>query len=185
MLSRLVPPVELNDKTFTGKTSKDMKSPSPGDPMQLFIPELMTKISSGTPKLSTVQVKGSTIFVNAKECKPLLKTTLKSQNYITVKCAKNTNWDGIDTIYKSGSGRISYRELKKNTEVNLSFLGGLLTHGIVETKRDVSYESSNNTSNLYSGDMSHVHVSDPEQISVLSNHVDDLISHLQDSKILG
>ena len=33
--------------------------------------------------------------------------------------------------------------------------------------------------------MAHIHVTDPEQIGVLSSHVDDLISHLQDSKILG
>ena len=185
MLSRLIPPVELNDKTFTGSISNDMKTPAPGDPMKLHIPELMTKISSGTPKISTVQVKGGTILKNAPECKPLLKTTLKSQNYLTLDCAKNTNWDGIDKVTLGASGRIVYRELKSGTTVNAEFLGGLSSHGIVETSRDGSYIDDKNTSNLYSGDMGHIHVTDPEQIGVLSSHVDNLISHLQDSKILG
>lgn len=184
LLSRLVPPVSLQDKTFTGKITKEMDTPSPGDPMKVFISEIMTKISSGEPTLKTVQVKGPTIFINDPACKPILKTTLKSQNYLTVSCAKNTNWDGIDKITKDGAGRIIRRRLKNNTELNISFLGALLTHGIVETRRDITY-GENNTSNIYSGDMNHVHVSDPEQIGVLSDHVDNLISHLQDSKILG
>lgn len=185
MLSRLVPPVTLNDKAFTAKLYSKMKTPSPGDPMKLYISELMTKISSGAPKISTLQVKGGTILKNASECKPTLKTTLKSQNYLTLACSKNTNWDGIDKVYLTGGGRIAYRELKSGTKVNTEFLGGLLSHGVVETTRDASYSSDKNTSNLYSGDMNHVHVSDPEQIGVLSDHVDNLISHLQDSKILG
>ena len=185
MLSRLIPPVALNDKTFTGTISKKMKTPAPGDPMKLHIPELMTKISSGDPKISTVHVKGTTILKNAPECKPLLKTTLKTQNYLTLDCAKNTNWDGIDKVTLGASGRIVYRELKSGTTVNAEFLGGLSSHGIVETSRDSSYIDDKNTSNLYSGDMGHIHVTDPEQIGVLSSHVDNLISHLQDSKILG
>ena len=185
MLSRLIPPVALNDKTFTGTITKEMKTPAPGDPMKLHIPELMTKISSGDPKISTVHVKGTTILKNAPECKPLLKTTLKTQNYLTLDCAKNTNWDGIDKVTLGASGRIVYRELKSGTTVNAEFLGGLSSHGIVETSRDSSYINDKNTSNLYSGDMSHIHVTDPEQIGILSSHVDNLISHLQDSKILG
>lgn len=186
MLSKLVPPVTIHDTSYTGKLTDGMRSPSPGDPMKIFIPDLMSKIAPTEPKITTETVKGGTLFVNATECKPVTKRTLKSQNYITVTCGKNVNWDGIDKIQKDDSGRIVIRQLSKNTVFNCTFVGGLLSHGMIETDRDgVSYDERYNTSSIYSGDITKVNVDKPEDIKKLSDQVNSIIDRLQDSKILG
>ena len=154
--------------------------------MKIFIPDLMSKMSSTAPSITTETVRGGTLFVNDPGCKPVTKRTLKSQNYITITCGKNVNWDGIDKIQKDDSGRILLRELQKGTVFNCNFIGGLLSHGIIETDRDdATYDTRYNTSSIYSGDMDKVDVSNPEDIGKLSDQVNDLIDRLQDSKILG
>ena len=186
MLSKLVPPVTIHDTSYTGRLTDSMRSPSPGDPMKIFIPDLMSKMSPTAPSITTETVRGGTLFVNDPDCKPVTKRTLKSQNYITITCGKNVNWDGIDKIQKDDSGRILLRELQKGTVFNCNFIGRLLSHGIIETDRDdATYDTRYNTSSIYSGDMDKVDVSNPEDIGKLSDQVNDLIDRLQDSKILG
>ena len=186
MLSKLVPPVTIHDTSQTGRLTDSMRSPFPGDPMKIFIPDLMSKMSPTAPSITTETVRGGTLFVNDPDCKPVTKRTLKSQNYITITCGKNVNWDGIDKIQKDDSGRILLRELQKGTVFNCNFIGGLLSHGIIETDRDdATYDTRYNTSSIYSGDMDKVDVSNPEDIGKLSDQVNDLIDRLQDSKILG
>lgn len=189
MLSKLIPKLNIMDHQITAKVTKKQNTPRPGDKMKVYTAEVMSKIPFAEATIKTVSTKGNKIFLNDPECRPSVKTSVKTQNYLTVVCGKNANWDGIDTVVKSGNGRIVSRTIPKGLEIQASFLGGLLTHGIVETKRDLtSYGGSKkaeNTSMIYSGDIGHVHVSDPKEIAVLSNHVDDLITKLQDSKILG
>ena len=187
MLTKLIPNVKLADHLMTGSVAKKQTTPRPGDTIRVHIPELMSKIDFGEANLKTLNVKGKTIFINDTACKPTTKQTLKEQNYITVICGKNANWDGIDEITKSG-GKIVKRELPYALQVQCNFLSGILTHGMVETNRDLTdYDDTvgANTSTIYSGDIKHIHVSDPEQIAILSNHVDDLITKLQSNKILG
>ena len=187
MLTRLIPNVTLADHLMTGSVAKTQTTPRPGESIKLHIPELMTKIDPGEAQLKTLNVKGKTIFINDSSCKPTTKQVLKEQNYITVTCGKNTNWDGIDHITKSG-GMIVKRELPYGLQLQCNFLSGILTHGMVETNRDLTdYDDTvgANTSTIYSGDIGHVHVSDPDDIAILSNHVDDLITKLQSNKILG
>ena len=189
MLSRLIPNVDLITRTMTSTVVQKQKTPSPGESIKLHIPELMTKIPVDDAKITSVQTRGKNIFLNASECRPSVKSTLKTQNFITVTCGKNANWDGIDLVIKDDSGRIVSRILPKHLQVQCKFISGNINHGTVETTRDIkSYDGQNkaeNTSMLYSGDMGHVHVTDPEQISILSDHVDNLITRLQDSKIIG
>ena len=187
MLTRLIPNVTLADHLMTGSVAKTQTTPRPGESIKLHIPELMTKIDPGEAQLKTLNVKGKTIFINDSSCKPTTKQVLKEQNYLTVTCGKNTNWDGIDHITKSG-GMIVKRELPYGLQLQCNFLSGILTHGMVETNRDLTdYDDTvgANTSTIYSGDIGHVHVSDPDDIAILSNHVDDLITKLQSNKILG
>lgn len=188
MLSKLIPNVSLADHTMTSSVAKKQNSPRPGELIKLYISELMTEIQRSEATISTTVVNGSNIFINDPKCKPTTKTTLKTQNYISVICGKNANWDGIDDITKDGSGNIIKRELPYGLVVQCDFLSGILVHGMVETKRDlIDYDDSNgkNTSTIYSGDMRHVLVYDPEEIGVLSEHVDDLIRKLQKNKIVG
>lgn len=187
MLSRLIPNVKLADHFMTSEVAKKQTTPKPGETIRLHIPELMTSIPKGEATISTLPVKGTTIFINASDCKPTTKSVLKEQNYLTVICGKNTNWDGIDDITKV-NGLIVRRELPYGLQLQCNFLSGILTHGMIETNRDLTEYDDQvgaNTHTIYSGDIDHVFVSDPEQIAVLSQHVDDLIVRLQTNKILG
>lgn len=188
MLSKLIPNVALADHTMTSSVAKKQSSPRPGEQIKLYISELMTELPQSEATITTTPVKGSVIFINDPACKPSTKSTLQTQNYITVICGKNANWDGIDEIEKDGNGNIIKRELPYGLVVQCDFLSGILTHGMVETKRDIKeYDDSigKNTSTIYSGDMRHILVYDPEQIGILSEHVDDLIKKLQKNKIVG
>lgn len=186
MLSRLTPNVDFTDHRYIGRVSKTQLTPKPGEPIKMHIPEIMPNILSAEATTTRVKTKGSRIFLNDPSCRPVVKTSLTGQNFLSVTCGKGTNWDGLDTVIKSG-GRIVRRELKKGITLECTFVGGILDHGMVETTRDeTNYnQTAENTSNLYSGDMNHIHVTNPEEIGILSEHVDKLITRLQDSGIIG
>ena len=186
MLSRLTPNVDCTDHRYVGSVSKTQLTPKPGEPIKMHIPEIMPNVSSAEASTTRVKTKGSRIFVNDPEGRPVVNTSLTGQDFVSVTCGKGSNWDGIDTVYKAG-GRIIKRELKRGITLDCTFVGGLLDHGMIETTRDLTTynKTAENTSNLYSGDMNHIHVTDPEKIGILSDHVDKLITRLQDSGIIG
>ena len=62
---------------------------------RVYIPNLMPNIKKGKGvSISTVRIKGYTIFKNASSCRPKLSgMTLKEQNYITGTLENNSSLD--------------------------------------------------------------------------------------------
>jgi hypothetical protein len=88
----------------------DEPFPKPGDKLRLYIPILMSKIKRSSPNIYVVASACNSIFCNASNCKPNVKSTIKGQNYITVAFARNSTWEGIYRIRKERGRIIKYIE---------------------------------------------------------------------------
>lgn len=59
----------------------------------VYIPVLMPQISFGVPKTSNVNLSVS-CFCNAPACKPPIKSSIKTQNYLSVPVYSNNEFTG-------------------------------------------------------------------------------------------
>lgn len=68
-------------------------APKEGDPVKIYIPVLMPNIDKSIPSVQKKVInRGSKLFLNANNCKPMSKPILTTQNYITGTMEKNTSW---------------------------------------------------------------------------------------------
>ena len=83
-----------------------------GASIPLYVPALMPKIQTGSPKITKKTSKGNLVFKNDKtnssRCKPSAKRIIQSQNYISPPMSRNQTWKGISKTVKKGDEEIEY-----------------------------------------------------------------------------
>ena len=112
----------------------EKKNPAPkeGESLQLYIPLLMPDIHQSIPSKTTKFInKGNRLFLNASECRPVSKSLLTTQNYITGYMEKNSEWINAST------SEIKNREFEnidgnKITIVGKDSIGGSITLNLYE-----------------------------------------------------
>ena len=98
----------------------EKKNPAPkeGESLQLYIPSLMPNISQSIPvKYTKIINKGSRLFLNASDCRPISKTLLQTQNYLTGYMEKNSEW------INSSASEIKNRELENSDGHKVDIIG--------------------------------------------------------------
>lgn len=73
---------------------------SSANPLKLHIPKIMPLIPRGKPKV-TVSSLNKSCYLNEKSCAPSVPTTVRTQNYISVKQRDNRHF--IKPLLRSGS----------------------------------------------------------------------------------
>lgn len=83
-----------------------------GSSIPLYVPALMPKIKTGSPKIQKKTSKGNLVFKNDtrsnSRCKPSAKKIIQSQNYISPPFSRNQTWKGISKTVTKNEEEIEY-----------------------------------------------------------------------------
>lgn len=102
MITKLNTSLDLSKKLL-GITTENTKPTKIGKGIKVFIPVLMSEIGKESPTVKTLQSKGTTVFINANDCKPIAKRILKEVNYL--EAYRETNASIVELIEKNESGK--------------------------------------------------------------------------------
>lgn len=157
MLTSLKPSIDLTKDALAYTVDQKIKTPQVGQKVKLYIPVVMANIPQESQSNDyKVLTKGSTIFKNAPECRPKIKTTLLAQNYLEAECENNTNWDGADNITLDSKGAVRNRTVNTQTKLTATFTNGkfkAITFNTGKYTSDTIKNSKYTSTGRYSGDV--------------------------------
>lgn len=144
MISDLKPNYDFS-VNMVGFTLEDSKTPDLGESIKIYIPKLLALAENNGVDENTVTIKAANLFCNDSSCKPRIKPSVKTQNYIMARSdAFSSEWNGIDTITKDpNTGKIIERNLPKGSQVLCRFTN--------ETLKEVTISPSGYPSRIVSG----------------------------------
>lgn len=157
MITSLKPNIDLTKEMLAYSMDQNVKTPSVGQKIKLYIPVIMANIPQEESNDYKIITKGSSIFKNSPNCQIQVNDVIEAQNYIEGECENNTNWDGADNIELSSSGNLKSRTLNEKTKLSASFTNGKFKAVTFNTCKYLSdsITSENYTSSYrYSGDVS-------------------------------
>ena len=157
MLTSLKPSIDLTKDALAYTVDQKIKTPQVGQKVKLYIPVVMANIPQESKSNDyKVLTKGSTIFKNAPEGRPKIKTTLLAQNYLEAECENNTNWDGADNITLDSKGAVRNRTVNTQTKLTATFTNGkfkAITFNTGKYTSDTIKNSKYTSTGRYSGDV--------------------------------
>lgn len=93
--------------------------------LAVYVPLLMSNIARGSARTTTVRTNGSSIFVNASDCKPRVSSTLRQKNYLKAYIEYNNSIERHLIARKIGD-EIRYF-IPAGVKLQLSFTHGKLS----------------------------------------------------------
>lgn len=114
MITKLESSLDLSKKIL-GITLESVIPTKIGKGLKINIPVLMSKITKEEPKKSPLYSKGTSVFINASDCKPQAKTNLHEINYLVAARESNTSLNEI--LVKKEDGK-TY-EIPKGTKLEI------------------------------------------------------------------
>lgn len=114
MITKLESSLDLSKKIL-GITLESVIPTKIGKGLKINIPVLMSKITKEEPKKSPLYSKGTSVFINASDCKPQAKTNLHEINYLVA--ARESNASLNEILVKKEDGK-TY-EIPKGTKLEI------------------------------------------------------------------
>lgn len=114
MITKLETSLDLSKKIL-GITLESVTPTKIGKGLKINIPVLMSKIEKSEPTESPLYSKGTSVFINASDCKPQAKSNLKEVNYLTASREANASLNEI--MVKKEDGK-TY-EIPKGTKLEI------------------------------------------------------------------
>lgn len=114
MITKLESSLDLSKKLL-GITLESVLPTKIGKGLKINIPVLMSKIAKEEPKESPLYSKGTSVFINASDCKPQAKTNLHEINYLVA--ARESNASLNEILVKKEDGK-TY-EIPKGTKLEI------------------------------------------------------------------
>lgn len=94
MITKMESSLDLSKKIL-GITLESVIPTKIGKGLKINIPVLMSKITKEEPKKSPLYSKGTSVFINASDCKPQAKTNLHEINYLVAARESNASLNEI------------------------------------------------------------------------------------------
>lgn len=114
MITKMESSLDLSKKIL-GITLESVIPTKIGKGLKINIPVLMSKITKEEPKKSPLYSKGTSVFINASDCKPQAKTNLHEINYLVA--ARESNASLNEILVKKEDGK-TY-EIPKGTKLEI------------------------------------------------------------------
>jgi len=125
------------EKKEIGYVSQETDVISSGQYCPVIIPRLLPNVNTQI-LTSMVNLKGTSIYKNSKECQIYSDTTIKTQVYINLKLERNNSWGNdqtktIITGYDKLGNEITKTKILKNTQVVCNTKNNIINDATIST----------------------------------------------------
>ena len=121
MITKMESSLDLSKKIL-GITLESVIPTKIGKGLKINIPVLMSKITKEEPKKSPLYSKGTSVFINASDCKPQAKTNLHEINYLVAARESNASLNEILVKKEDGKTYEIPKGTKLETQINFQIL---------------------------------------------------------------